>query len=79
MNFIMTSVAGSKYTIALYQPKTCVMMKIVYREPILVLKPNQTEKQYYTEKENEVLDGIFSFFKKLMEFYNNNAAYLLLF
>ncbi|CAN5589920.1 hypothetical protein BH11BAC5_BH11BAC5_15890 [soil metagenome] len=30
------------------------MMKIVYRELNAVLKPNQLERDYYTEKENEV-------------------------
>jgi hypothetical protein len=29
-------------------------MKIVYRELNAVLKPNQLERDYYTEKENEV-------------------------
>lgn len=50
-------------------------MKIVYRELNPVLKPNQTEKDYYTAKENEVLTGVFSYFTKLKEFYSNNAAY----
>jgi hypothetical protein len=51
------------------------MMKIVYRELNPVLKPNQTEKEYYTEKENEVLDGVFSYFTKLMDYYSSEAVY----
>ncbi|WP_301930064.1 hypothetical protein [Ferruginibacter sp.] len=51
------------------------MMKIVYRGLNPVLKPNQSEEEYYTEKENGVLDGVFSYFTKLMEFYSSDAGY----